>query len=169
MAALLGWTVLVADGRAHHATRERFPAAEKVIALGSAQHPTQNLDVLSSDAVVIMTHSYEQDRSLLAATLARPTRYLGLLGARHRTSILLSEAADLLGLPLADCCARLHAPIGLNLGGDGPEAVALAVLAQIQAVTHGQAGEQRRLTPSDIAEWIAHGPASATLRAECRA
>lgn len=147
MAALLGWTVVVADGRAQFATRERFAAAQEVIALG----PEGRVDLLASDAVVLMTHSYEQDRRLLAATLPHGLRYLGVLGARHRTSVLLSEAAVLAGLPLETACGRLFAPIGLDLGGDGPEAIALAILAQIQAVLAGRGAMPRRLTPGDVA------------------
>ncbi len=66
--------------------------------------------------------------------------YIGLLGAAHRSSLLVSEAAAALGLSVAECCARVHAPVGLDLGGDGPEAIALAVVAQVQAWAQGRLG-----------------------------
>ena len=96
MAALLGWSVVVADGRGQLARAERFPEAERVVALGDGG--VAELGIRAADAVVLMTHSYEQDRAMLAALLPVAPRYLGLLGARHRSSLLVSEAAVMTGL-----------------------------------------------------------------------
>lgn len=164
MAAMLGWTVVVADGRAQLARADRFPAAHQVVVL----RDPHDLPLRATDAVVVMTHSYEQDRDLLAQTLPLSPRYLGLLGARHRSSLLLRDAAALTGLPLSRCCDALHAPVGLDLGGDGAEAIALAVLAEIQAVCQGKLGASRRLTPETVSEQIALGGAeSRYLQAQC--
>jgi xanthine/CO dehydrogenase XdhC/CoxF family maturation factor len=168
MAALLGWRVLVADGRAQLARPERFPEAERVTQLtGPSNQAIAALGVRSDDAVVLMTHSYEQDRDLLSAVLPIAPRYLGLLGARHRSSLLVSEAAAITDLSVADCCARLYAPVGLDLGGDGPEAIALAVIAEAQACCMGKLGASRRLSAEDVAEQIAEGGASRYLQAQC--
>jgi xanthine/CO dehydrogenase XdhC/CoxF family maturation factor len=165
MAALLGWSVVVADGRAQLAHAERFPEAERVLALsrGVAKLPVINAE----DAVVLMTHSYEQDRELLAAVLPLRPKYLGLLGARHRSSLLVGETAAILGWGVSDCCERLYAPVGLDLGGDGPEAIALAVIAEAQAVCQGKIGASRRLTAENVAEQIALGGSSKYLQAQC--
>jgi xanthine/CO dehydrogenase XdhC/CoxF family maturation factor len=163
MAALLGWSVVVADGRGQFVTRERFPAAEQIAVLTEETSVT----LRPEDAVVLMTHSYEQDRRLLIELLQQPTRYLGLLGARHRTSVLVSEAATILSRPLDECCARLHAPVGLDLGGDGPEAIALSVLAQVQAVLEGRDAGQRRLSAGEVAEQLERGGVSQLLRPQC--
>jgi xanthine/CO dehydrogenase XdhC/CoxF family maturation factor len=114
-----------------------------------------------------MTHSYEQDRDLLAVVLRITPRYLGLLGARHRSSLLVAEAAAITGLSVAECCARLYAPVGLDLGGDGPEAIALAVIAEAQACCMGKLGASRRLSADDVAQQIAEGGASRYLQAHC--
>ena len=138
MAALLGWRVTVADGRGQLARAERFPEAEQggcVWRSGVAE-----LGIRAADAVVVMTHSYEQDREMLAAVLPVGPRYLGLLGARHRSSLLVSEAAAMIGRSVAECCERIYAPVGLDLGGDGPEAIALAVIAEAQAFVRGSWG-----------------------------
>src|SRR5580704_11024126 len=127
MAALLGWSVSVMDGRAHMARAERFPEAEQVIVASATSREV--LSIRSDDAVVLMSHSYEQDRELLTAVLPLHPRYLGLLGARHRSSLLVSEVAVKLGRTIAACCEQIYAPVGLDLGGDGPEAIALAVIA----------------------------------------
>jgi xanthine dehydrogenase accessory factor len=161
MAALLGWSVTVADGRAQLAQKSRFPEAENVL---STADP---LEVRPEDAVVLMTHSYEQDRDLLVRVLPLGPRYLGLLGARHRSSLLVSEAAVLLGWSVAACCERMYAPVGLDLGGDGPEAIALAVIAEAQACCMGKLGVSRKLRPDDVAEQVAKGGASRYLQLQC--
>ncbi len=124
------------DGRAQLARPERFPEAERVSLCRLASTDVQT--IRPEDAVVLMTHSYEQDRELLAAVLPLRPRYLGLLGARHRSSLLVSEVAATLGWTVAGCCERIYAPVGLDLGGDGPEAIALAVIAEIQACCMGK-------------------------------
>jgi xanthine/CO dehydrogenase XdhC/CoxF family maturation factor len=161
MAALLGWSVTVADGRQQLARADRFPEAERVLSAAT------KLDIRPQDAVVLMTHSYEQDRQLLAEVLPLGPRYLGLLGARHRSSLLVSEVAAQLGWSVASCCDRVYAPVGLDLGGDGPEAIALAVIAEAQACCMGKLGASRRLSPEDVAAQLAKGGASRYLQAQC--
>ena len=164
MAAQLGWRVTVAEGRAQLTRAERFPLAERVQAIASLD----DLGATPADALVLMTHSYEQDRSLLMEALRVRPRYLGLLGSRHRSSLLVSEAAAMLGLSVKACCEGLFAPVGLDLGGDGPEAIALAVIAEIQAGLQWAAGHGcRRLTAEEVAVQIEKGGASSYLRAQC--
>lgn len=173
LAALMGWNVTVIDGRAQWARPERFPDAEVILSSGSLQSNGSSRnegrlpEITSADAVVIMTHSYEQDREWLAAVLPKAPRYLGLLGARHRSALLVSEAAVILGWTVARACDGLFAPVGLDLGGDGPEAIALATVAEIQGCCEGKLGASRRLTPTVIAEQLARGDASRYLQLQC--
>ena len=81
----------------------------------------------------------------LTESLAGSAGYIGLLGAMHRSSLLLSEAAAHLGRSVAECCERVWAPVGLDLGGDGAEAIALAVVAEVQAWRQGKLGVSRKL------------------------
>jgi xanthine/CO dehydrogenase XdhC/CoxF family maturation factor len=165
MAAMMGWTVTVADGRPHLAKADRFAQAARVLTV--ADDDIAALGIGPEDAVVIMTHSYEQDRSMLANLLPLSPRYLGLLGARHRSSLLVSEAAKLAGLSIEDCCARIWAPVGLNLGGDGPEAIALAVMAEAHAVCMGKPGISQRLSAADVAQRLSQHGASQYLQTHC--
>ncbi len=165
MASLLGWSVFVFDGRLQLAKPERFPQAEAVQAaqqLGSLKPSTE-------DAVVLMTHSYEQDRDWLIDVLPCEPRYLGMLGSRHRSALLIKAAADALEWTVERACARLFSPVGLNLGGDGAEAIALAAVAEIQACTQGKLPHSRRMTPDMVAEQLDHGPTNVTqyLQAQC--
>jgi len=163
LAVQLGWSVTVLDGRAQWARPERFPEAERVVAASTLE----GIEIQPHDAVVLMTHSYEQDRAWLTAVLPQQPRYLGLLGARHRSALLLSEAAALLRWDIAQVCEHVFAPVGLDLGGDGAEAIALATIAEIQACCEGKLGHSKRMTPATIAEQIAKGGASRFLDAQC--
>jgi xanthine/CO dehydrogenase XdhC/CoxF family maturation factor len=167
MAAMMGWSVTVADGRSQLTRVERFAAAERVVAVNAGS--LASLGIGANDAVVVMTHSYEQDRTMLAELLPLAPRYLGLLGARHRSSLLVSEAATMAGLSVKECCERIWAPVGLDLGGDGPEAIALAVMAEAQAVCMGKLGASQRLSAKDVAQYVSTGGASRYLQMQCAA
>jgi xanthine/CO dehydrogenase XdhC/CoxF family maturation factor len=163
MASLLGWNVTVADGRAQLARAERFAEAERVLTIASVAE----LGIGAADAVVVMTHSYEQDRAFLVGTLASDAGYIGLLGAAHRSSLLIGEAAAMLGRSVAECCERVWAPVGMDLGGDGAEAIALAVVAEVQAWRQGKLGASRRLTAEDVARQIERGGVSRYMQTQC--
>ena len=146
IARSLGWSVAVADGRPAYARADRFPGAGHVVAM-PAGDPLRDVAIDEETAVVMMTHNYPLDLGLLPQVLARRPRYLGILGPRARTARLFSE----LGLePRTD----VHAPVGLDLGSDAPESVALAIAAEIQAITFGRDGGMLALRDAPI-----HAPA----------
>jgi xanthine/CO dehydrogenase XdhC/CoxF family maturation factor len=137
MAAALGWRVTVADPRPAYGTRKRFPDAEAAIVA-----PADKLVGLAKpgpDAVaVVMTHHFMHDVPLLRGLLARPLAYVGLLGPKARANRILDQLAHQgMGMTAA-WRERLHAPIGLDLGADGPDEVALSILAEICAVLSGR-------------------------------
>lgn len=164
LASLLGWRIAVFDSRAQLARPERFPEAESV----STDLSLQGTAPRAEDAVVIMTHSYVQDRVCLTAVLPHRPRYLGLLGSRHRSSLLVGEAAAALGWTIDQACHNLFAPVGLDLGGDGSEAIALATIAEIQACSEAKLGHSRRMTPAIVQGQLLHGESSARyLQMQC--
>jgi xanthine dehydrogenase accessory factor len=150
MAHLLGWHVAVADGRAWLAQGARFPEAAQVLALSERAANFDQLHLTGRDAVAMLTHSFDQDKTLLRKLLPLELRYLGLLGARHRSRILLTEVAAQLGWTPEQCLRRVHAPIGLDLGGDSPEAVALAILSEIQSALHRKTAISRGMSKEDF-------------------
>ncbi|MDH4334288.1 MAG: XdhC family protein [Chloroflexota bacterium] len=132
-AAELGWRVVVADVRRTLLNAERFPGAAEF----SAADPAQAAATLAPDArtgVVLMSHNYLRDIAYLGALLDSPLAYLGVLGPRGRTEQMLAE----LGRP--EVMDRLHAPAGLDIGAEGPEEVARAIVAEILAVSRGRRG-----------------------------
>jgi xanthine/CO dehydrogenase XdhC/CoxF family maturation factor len=147
-AAQLGWRVVVADGRSQFARAERFPLAEAVHLLPGDGDPLAALAVAPLDAAVVMTHSFEQDQRLLQSLLrlefeGHGPRYVGLLGARHRSRLLIAHCAKALGRTAEDCRAHLHVPVGLDLGNDAPESIALAIVAEIEAEIHRRGAGMR--------------------------
>lgn len=138
MAKLQDWHVTVIDSRPNYATRARFAQADRVLCL--SLDDTETLISMSDHAAVaVMSHSLAQDRARLAVLLQHPPAYLGLLGPRYRTERLIDEiSATMSPARLARGIRQLYYPIGYKLGGDGPEALALSIMAQISAVMHKQ-------------------------------
>jgi xanthine dehydrogenase accessory factor len=128
----LGWRVTVADPRPALARRDRFPEADAVVVACPEEIDTQ-VPLGARSLAVVMTHHYRHDVPFLRELLPRPLAYLGLLGPKKRAEKILDD----LGVAPAER-ARLHAPVGLDLGGDAPETVALAILAEMQAVFAGR-------------------------------
>jgi xanthine/CO dehydrogenase XdhC/CoxF family maturation factor len=139
LAAQTGWEISVCDRRSAMATRQRFPEAMGVYAVPAEQ----SLAVLSHppDAAVIMTHRYPEDVKLLRLLMDSSIEYIGVLGPRHRTDRMLWAAEVEL---TAEVNQRVHAPIGLDLGAETPEEIALAILAEATAVLRGYGGGKLR-------------------------
>jgi xanthine dehydrogenase accessory factor len=128
----LGWRVVVVDMRRALLTQDRFPGAEF-----ADPDPETAADALPSDertAVILMSHNYLRDIAYLGSFLEVPLAYLGVLGPRGRTEQMLAEIGQ------ADAISRLHAPAGLDIGAEGPEEVAYAVISEILAVTRRREG-----------------------------
>ncbi|WP_437312811.1 NTP transferase domain-containing protein [Sorangium sp. So ce385] len=118
----------------------RFVAADRVIATGGAMDRLRALiDAAAEAYVVIMHHQRTPDRDALAAVLASRARYIGVLGPARRTRELLAE----IGQGPGDD-PRLHAPIGLDLGAETPEQIALSVVGELQAVARRAQGGKLR-------------------------
>ncbi|HVW21995.1 MAG TPA: XdhC/CoxI family protein [Opitutaceae bacterium] len=146
-AAELGWRVTVADPRPAFATADRFPAAARIVA--PADELAARVAPAPGALAVVMTHHYVHDLPVLRGLLPRPLAYLGLLGPRQRAERILSDLAAA-GLAVTPAMrARLHAPVGLDLGSDGPEEVALSILAEMRAALSGRDGRplRERLRP----------------------
>jgi xanthine/CO dehydrogenase XdhC/CoxF family maturation factor len=129
----LGWHVTVADGRANYAQANRFPDADRIVVLGR-EDVLAGIEITRESIVVLMTHNYPMDVKLVERILPGKPRYLGLLGPKVRSEKLLAEA----GQPLHG--VDVHAPVGLDLGSDTPEAIALSIVAEIQASLCGRQG-----------------------------
>jgi xanthine/CO dehydrogenase XdhC/CoxF family maturation factor len=145
LARQMGWYVSVADGRSNLATQARFPEAHEVHVLSAETLPSFNLR--TTDAAVLLTHSLAQDTRILSTLLDEDLAYIGVLGPQRRTAEILATLAETSGLHASRAEAqihtwleRLHAPMGLDLGGDTPADVAISVIAEIQQSRHRRTG-----------------------------
>ncbi|AWM31475.1 XdhC family protein [Hymenobacter nivis] len=142
LAGSLGWHITVVDGRPNLATALRFPEAAEVRVV-----PVRALETQAPDPGayhVLLSHNYAYDLAALQSLLPSPAPYIGLLGPRLKAARLLDE----LGLGEAERAQllreRLHSPIGLDLGSETPEEIALAIVAEIQAQRSGRQGRPLR-------------------------
>ncbi|SHK81888.1 XdhC family protein [Hymenobacter psychrotolerans] len=163
LAAGLGWQVRVLDGRPAQAQPARFPEADDVRVLPLAQVPDELHD---GSFALLMTHNYYYDLAVLQHLLpARSARYIGLLGPRKKYERLLDDLRNTTPDAAEQLQGRIHSPIGLNLGAETPEEIALSIVAEIQAVLTGRPAGFLRDSPHPI-----HPPlhANAPLVAEGR-
>ncbi|HVW67623.1 MAG TPA: XdhC family protein [Steroidobacteraceae bacterium] len=138
-AAKMGWKVTLVDHRPAYADPAHFPAAERVV-LARPEELRDAVDLKHFSAAVVMSHHLPSDSSYLRALAATTIPYVGLLGPVSRREKLLRDLGD----GAQSLRARLHAPVGLALGGRSPESIALAIVAEIHAFVHGADGK-----PSD--------------------
>ncbi len=137
LARELGWHVTVADPRAEYTTLERFPDADRLV-VAPAADLVRRAELPADALAVVMTHRYVHDVPVLRALTAVRPAYVGLLGPRQRATRILSDLARDGVTPDGGFLARLHAPVGLDLGAETPEEVALSIVAEIRAALAGR-------------------------------
>jgi xanthine dehydrogenase accessory factor len=156
----LGYATVVIDGRAAFATPERFPDVDRLV-VGWPDEVADEIGLGPNDAVAVLTHDVKFDEPAIIEALRRGCRYVGAVGSRKtqadRRSRLLAA-----GISRSEL-ARLHGPIGLDLGGRTPPETALAILAEIVAARHGGTG-----TPMHEHAMSQDGDDGANVDAEAR-
>ena len=136
LAKPLGYRTVVADGREAFLTRDRFPDADELI-LGWPEAVFRRVGLNAATCVCLLTHDPKFDEPALDLALKSPACYIGAIGSK-KTQAHRRERLRAAGFSDAEI-ARLHGPIGLDLGGRAPADIALAILAEISAVRHGKA------------------------------
>jgi xanthine/CO dehydrogenase XdhC/CoxF family maturation factor len=149
-ASVLGWIVTVVDDRPGFLTRARFPEASGFVAVDEPEDAAKAAGVDERVFSVVMTHNFLKDKEYVRSLLGSPAAYIGMLGPGARTERLLMELRDE-GVELTgDDRDRIHGPAGLDLGGEGPEEIAQAIVAEIVAVKRRRAGGFLRDRPGPI-------------------
>ncbi len=128
----LGWEVTLVDGRPTHATVQRFPNANKVIVAKPKQLLAQ-ISIDSYTAFALMTHNYNYDLELLSVLLETDAAYIGTLGPKKKLIRMLNE----LGANTEANLQRIHGPIGLDIGAETAEEIAISIIAEIKSVFNG--------------------------------
>ncbi|MDN5347603.1 MAG: xanthine dehydrogenase accessory factor [Clostridia bacterium] len=128
LAHLLDYRVTIIDDRPEFANRGLFPAAERIICSPYAAAASE-LKINPATYIVIVTRGHRYDLECLKAVIDKPSAYLGMIGSRRRVKGVLEQLA-IEGYP-AEALARIHAPIGLNIGAETPAEIAVSIMAEI--------------------------------------
>jgi len=146
IAKAAGFEVTVVDDRPDFATPERLPEADRVIA-GDLAETLAALEIGRSSYVVLVTRGHQQDEVALRQVVNSPAAYVGMIGSRRRVQAvreqLLADGFDRARLD------AVYAPIGLDIGAETPEEIAISIVAEMVKVMHGGRGESLR----DRAVW----------------
>ena len=137
LAAFVDFAVTVVDDRPEFASLSRIPDADKAIVLGSFDLALEGVDVDEDTYVIIVTRGHAHDKTVLAQALRTEAAYVGMIGSRRKNKLIL-EALLEEGFSKADI-QRVHAPIGLPIGGDTPQEIAVSIVAQLIQVRDGLA------------------------------
>jgi xanthine dehydrogenase accessory factor len=138
---MLDFVVTVIDDRAEFVARERFPDPHIRLIANDFTRALQSLKITPATHIVIVTRGHRHDEICLQEVIDKPARYLGMIGSRRRTTTIREHlrregvAAELL--------RRVHAPIGLDIGAQTPEEIAIAILAEIVLVRRGGEGRPK--------------------------
>jgi len=133
MALELGWFVTVADHRPAYLARPGFERVDRNVLVEPGQLG-RALPLTEFDAVIVMSHHLPTDRKYLAELASFAHRYVGVLGPRARRERLLADLGD----GAAPLHGRLKGPVGLDIGADSPESIALSILAELQSTLHSR-------------------------------
>ena len=132
MADILGWETTVVDGRANYAKKERFASACSIL----VAKPEQALEQIVIDertVFLLMTHNYNYDMAMLKQLLQRNVTYIGMLGPKKKRERILDELKDE-GVSFTEQqLSILHSPVGLDIGAETSEEIAISILAEIKA------------------------------------
>ncbi len=139
-AAEIGFRVIVVDPRTSVANAATFPDAE-IVAAHPERYP-ELVPVSPYSHVVIMNHHLERDREALVYAIEHKPAYVGVLGPRRRFEKLLDALEAEGRKPDEDAVHRVHNPVGLDIGAEGPEEIALSILAEILAEQRGHSGSR---------------------------
>ena len=136
-ASLLDYKLVIMDNNEEMLTPERFPLAAELIP-GDIVENISRYDIRAADSIVIVTHRHQFDEAVLKKVIYTPARYIGVLSNRRQVTAYFSK---LTAMGIGDeMIEKVHAPIGLDLGGQRAAEIALSVVAEIQAVKYGRSG-----------------------------
>lgn len=149
IASVLGWNITLVDGRPNYATAERFPLVNKII-IAKPDQVLSNLEINEWTAFVLMTHNYNYEIAFLKSLLPVQPSYIGILGPRKKLERMLDE------LEAGGTCITpanleaIYGPVGLDIGSETSEEIALSIVAEVKAVFAARNGNSLKYKTSLI-------------------
>jgi len=133
MSDILGWEATVIDGRANLAKKERFVSACSVL-VAKPEKALEQIAIDEHTVFLLMTHNYNYDKAMLVQLLQKNVTYIGMLGPKKKRERILNELKDE-GIVFTDQqLSVLHSPVGLDIGAETSEEIALSILSEIKAM-----------------------------------
>ncbi|MGK6351332.1 XdhC family protein [Parapedobacter sp. DT-150] len=142
LAELLGWDLTLIDGRPGYANAARFPTCQVIVS--DPVEALQQVTIDEQTAIVLMSHHYAYDKAILTAAIGSPANYIGILGPAKKRERMLEELTQEGHDAFPAGQSRIYGPIGLDIGAETPEEIALSVVAEIKAVFAGRRGDHLR-------------------------
>ncbi len=143
MADMIGWEARVVDGRNTHAKPERFASACQVL-VSKPENVLEQITIDEQTVFVLLTHNYNYDLAMLKVLLERNVTYIGLLGPKKKLKSMLDELKDT-GMEITEKQLNsIYSPVGLEIGAETAEEIALSIISEIKAVFAGKKGMSLR-------------------------
>ena len=137
MAEILGWETTVVDGRANYAKKERFVSACQVL-VSKPEQVLEQIEIDEHTVFLLMTHNYNYDMAMLKQLLQKNVAYIGMLGPKKKRERMLNELKEEGLLFTEQQLSVLHSPVGLDIGAETSEEIAVSILAEIKALFAGK-------------------------------
>jgi xanthine/CO dehydrogenase XdhC/CoxF family maturation factor len=143
MADLLGWESRVIDGRSSHARPERFEKSCQVL-VSKPENALEQIFIDEQTVFVLMTHNYHYDKAMLKILVEKKVAYIGMLGPKKKLDRMLQELMDE-GITLSnEQMERIFSPVGLDIGAETAEEIAVSIIAEIKVVLTGKTSQSLR-------------------------
>jgi xanthine dehydrogenase accessory factor len=139
----VGFKTIIMDDRPEYASRERFPAADEIRGQVSLEDCFSGMTITENDYIVIVTRGHAYDRSVLVQSLRTPAGYIGMIASRTKRDAIYKSLLDDGMTP--DAIGRVHSPIGLPIGAQTPEEIAVSIMAEMISV---HSWKQKDLKPT---------------------
>jgi xanthine dehydrogenase accessory factor len=137
LTTMVGFRTSVLDDRPDYISRERFPVIDDLYLLEDFEHVFQNMKIDSDTFVVIVTRGHQFDKSVLKQALHTKAGYIGMIGSRRKINLTI-EALMKEGIP-EEQLKTVHSPIGLNIGAETPEEIAISIVAELIQIRSNKA------------------------------
>ncbi len=139
IASVLGWNITVVDGRPNYVSADRFPSGNKLM-VAKPGEVLGNIEIDEWTAFVLMTHNYNYEIAFLKELLPLQASYIGILGPRKKLERMLEEL-EAGGMTITQRnLETIHGPVGLDIGSETSEEIALSIIAEIKAVFSSRNG-----------------------------
>lgn len=146
---MVGFDIAVYDDREEFANRERFPMADTILN-GEADEALGHLDLGPGTYVVLVSRGHKQDEDALRLVVGRGAGYVGMIGSRRRTATVLQHLAEE-GFA-REALEAVNTPVGIDIGAETPEEIALSILTEIVMIRRGGSGTRMRTQRASI-DW----------------